>query len=675
MSYKGIIKTMPKLRPFIIEVKTDNFGSSGTSQFTIPITATATGYSYTVKTSNGVITTTASSITLTWPTPGTYEVEVYGDRWGVYFNDSGDKLKILNIKQWGSLRWTDMTFAFHGCSNLDVIATDSPNLSLCSSMFWMFARCANLINTNGSIGNWNVSTIIDMTSLFFRASNFNQPLNSWNTSNVTSMSSMFNNAIKFNQNIGSWNVSKVQSFGTMFYSSLASPHDFNNGNSSDINNWIINTNPAQSVEMGSMFRASKFNQPLNGWDTSRVTTMSAMFTSATLFNQDIGDWTVSQVNDFSLMFNNATVFNNGNSNSIKDWVIKTSGTVDMTNMFSGTQFNQPINTNGLSWNTSNVTKMAGMFSLTPFNQAIGSWNTSSVTNMGGMFNSATQFNQDIGDWDVSNVTNFNSMFYNATQFNNGGNDTIKNWVINSTSSINMGFMFFNAITFNQPINTSGLSWNTSNVTDMSRMFSTARAFNQDISGWNTINVATMFMMFEGAWAFNQNISTWLTTNVTNMSRMFSTALAFNQNISTWDTSNVTNMSLMFQNTPVFNQNISIWNVSKVTDFSQMFAAAQAFNRNLGAWQLRLAGTNLNSSFSLSGMSTANYTDTIVGWANYVQTNSGTPSNVAMGTQSSRIFQNSRSGGASFATAGAARTYLTSATPGGAGWSISDTIIA
>ena len=76
------------------------------------------------------------------------------------------------------------------------------------------------------------------------------------------------------------------------------------------------------------------------------------------------------------------------------------------------------------------------------------------------------------------------------------------------------------------------------------------------------------------------------------------------------------------------------------------------------------------------MSTANYTDTIVGWANYVNANSKTPASVSMVNQLSRTFQNSRSGGASFATAGAARTFLTTAVPTGAGWSITgDTIIA
>jgi len=85
---------------------------------------------------------------------------------------------------------------------------------------------------------------------------------------------------------------------------------------------------------------------------------------------------------------------------------------------------------------------------------------------------------------------------------------------------------------------------------------------------------------------------------------------------------------------------------------------------------------LKGLFASSVMSTANYTDTIVGWANYVQSNSNTPASVSMANQGGRIFQDSRSGGAGFANAAAARTYLTTAVPTGAGWTISgDTIIA
>jgi len=161
-----------------------------------------------------------------------------------------------------------------------------------------------------------------------------------------------------------------------------------------------------------------------------------------------------------------------------------------------------------------------------------------------------------------------------------------------------------------------------------------------------------------------------------MRAMFISAssLVGNSSFENWNTSAVTDMREIFQNASLFNQDISLWAVQNVTNMRNMFTGATSFNHNLGTWNLYLSLTNMSSIFSSSGMSTANYTDTIVGWANYTTTNSS-PFSVSMATQTGRTFDTSRSGGANFADAGAARTYLTTATPTGAGWTISgDTVI-
>ena len=158
---------MPKPRPFIMEVKTDNLssGSSASNQFTIP--TFGTGYSYTVRTSAGVTTGNTGNVTITWPTAGTYEIEIYGNFPRIYFNGNGDILKILKVKQWGTINWSDMSFAFRACSNLDITAIDVPNLSNVSSLANMFLSCTSLVNSNGTIGNWNTSNITNMNAMFF----------------------------------------------------------------------------------------------------------------------------------------------------------------------------------------------------------------------------------------------------------------------------------------------------------------------------------------------------------------------------------------------------------------------------------------------------------------------------------------------------------------------------
>jgi hypothetical protein len=95
----------------------------------------------------------------------------------------------------------------------------------------------------------------------------------------------------------------------------------------------------------------------------------------------------------------------------------------------------------------------------------------------------------------------------------------------------------------------------------------------------------------------------------------------------------------------------------------------SFNQNLSTWNLNTSSFVAQTTFRYSGMSTDNYTDTIVGWANYVYTNSA-PYTVNMASQTGRTFNRLRSGGANFADAGAARDYLTGAT---ANWTITGDI--
>ena len=85
---------------FIFSAKTDNAGTSGANQVTIP--TTGTGYLYDIETSDGqTILGNTGNTTITFPGAGTYTVYISGNFPRIYFNNGGDKLKILSVNNWG----------------------------------------------------------------------------------------------------------------------------------------------------------------------------------------------------------------------------------------------------------------------------------------------------------------------------------------------------------------------------------------------------------------------------------------------------------------------------------------------------------------------------------------------------------------------------------------------
>ncbi|MDM8568720.1 BspA family leucine-rich repeat surface protein [Thiotrichales bacterium HSG1] len=121
--------------------------------------------------------------------------------------------KIIDVMQWGNIAWESMSKAFYGASNLQITATDLPDLSNVTDMSAMFAGATSF---NQDIGNWDVSNVTRMTGMFYGATSFNQDIGSWEVGNVTNMVLMFYEADAFNQDIGNWDVSKVTNMSDMF---------------------------------------------------------------------------------------------------------------------------------------------------------------------------------------------------------------------------------------------------------------------------------------------------------------------------------------------------------------------------------------------------------------------------------------------------------------------------
>lgn len=179
---------------FVITVKTDNPGSSTATQFRIP--TAGTGYNYNVDCNNDGIydaTGQTSSYTCDYTTAGTYTIRIGGTFPRIYFNNAGDRQKLLEINQWGDIAWTSMQSAFYGASNMDLLATDTPNLAGVTNLGRMFVGSSKLIGASAN-WNWDTSSVTNMTSMFSSASAFNQPLDSWDMSSVTNVTLMLDSS-------------------------------------------------------------------------------------------------------------------------------------------------------------------------------------------------------------------------------------------------------------------------------------------------------------------------------------------------------------------------------------------------------------------------------------------------------------------------------------------------
>lgn len=453
---------------FIIKVKTNNTGTSNNTSFTLPMF----GYQYDVDwTYNGSSfdasggpdsdLNQSAAKTHNYGSTGTYTIAVrpQGSTNGtgtiqIAFSGGGDASKLVEIVEWGVAKWPHMVGSFMGCDNLVSMknSAGTPDLSIATRVESMFRGCTKFA-PESNIGNWNVSTIENMSLMFYECDAFNQNLTNWNVGKVKDFSHMFDGCIVFNGSLSGWNIGQ-------------------------------NIGASDTITMSSMFYgAIAFNQPLNSWETnansslSQVNTLAHMFRDATSFNQSLGSWNVGRVESFESMFNGATAFNG----VIQNWNIGvlSNGTVvgdsiNMESMFAFTSFNQPLN----NWERS-----------TPGNQSSLQY----VTNMSSMFRTNAVFNQNIGNWDVGRVRTFYLMFYQATSFNNGGSGDINNWEIGKNRAANDVSLYgtFASTNFNQDIS----GWNVTKVNTMRSMFHSTSSFNQDLSNWTPVNSTSFRTIF------------------------------------------------------------------------------------------------------------------------------------------------------------------------------------
>lgn len=246
----------------------------------------------------------------TYTSAGTYTIIIDGTVTGFAFNGGGDRLKLREIKRWGTLRGENNSNSgmFYGCSNLVLTGvTGTMNTSGITSFDKMFMSCSS-ITTVPNMGSWDTSSVTAMTWTFLNSPNFNENISGWTTSSVTDMTWMFNNATSFNQPLNSWDVSNV----TKMYGMFAGATSFNQ----PLNSWVTSA----VTNMFDLFQNNtSFNQDLSSWDVSNVISMNFMFFSAITFNQDLSSWDVSNVTGMTGMLSNTNLSTTNYDNTLIGW--------------------------------------------------------------------------------------------------------------------------------------------------------------------------------------------------------------------------------------------------------------------------------------------------------------------------------------------------------------------
>ena len=287
--------------------------------------------------------------------------------------------------------------------------------------------------------------------------------------------------------------------------------------------------------------------PLSGWDTSNCVTLNAVF-YGTLSLKDItpiATWNTSRVKDFSELFNSSSIIS-----------------VDAL------ETKQRPGKDYVSWDTSNVESLSGTFSQTSSLvdiSALASWDTSKVKSLSDTFHSASALVDisALANWDTSSVQDMQSVFAYAQSIVDYS--PLSSW--NTSSVTTMAHLFLsggltnlNAFETKQHPGKDYISWDVSNVKDMTKVFS-GNDYLEDISAlasWNTASLENMSYLVAGSLITNvdaletkqypgRDYVSWNVSNVKDMSAVFNecSRLSDISKLSTWDVSSATDMTRLF----------------------------------------------------------------------------------------------------------------------------------
>ncbi|MEM9338717.1 MAG: BspA family leucine-rich repeat surface protein, partial [Bacteroidota bacterium] len=613
--------------------------TSSNESITIP--TAGNGYNYTVNWGDGTEDSNQTGdASHTYASPGVYTVMISGDFPRIFFNanttlfgtvgDAVNAKKLLTIEQWGGISWSSMTYAFAGCSRLDIHATDAPDLSAVTNMSFMFADATSLTSL-GSGPTWDVGNVENMVSLFEKAANFNQSLNDWDIHNVLNQAFMFSNASTFDQYLGSWTLNATTAISYIFSGSNMSCAN----TTGTLVGWEHN-NPTVSnltylddVSYGTKAAEAVTALEARGWSILISTSASAcaLFEITNIADVAVDENSAYDITpvvagtyigalQYTLSGDDADEFTldpatGSVSMSAKNFEVPEDADGDNIYEVSLTATDEDNNTTLVDWTVTIQDVSEPEFFIT-------TWETTSPNESITIPTAGSGYNYTISWGDGTEDTN---------QTGDASHTYVTPGIYTVMISGDFPRIFFNA---NAIIGGGSIG----DGVNADKLLT--------IEQWGYISWSSMAYAFAGCSRLDIRATDAPDLSiVTEMSYLFTEAISLTSlgNGPTWDVSNVENMGALFSNALTFDHDLNEWDVRNVTDMSSMFVNAGAFDHYLGSWVL-------NSNVDMTEMffspvaplswSCENFTGTLIGWEhnNPTVTDVVFHANATYGTQAS-----------------------------------------
>ena len=316
-------------KAFKITVKTDNAGTSSSNQFTLPLRAGQT-YNAVIDWGDGTTTTqtTSTSPTKTYSSAGTYQISITGTFPSIYFNNGGDRRKLLSIDNWGDITWLKLDYAFYGCTNMVGTFTDAPKTASVTDFSWMFREtkfnsnltldCTSAVSlagmfiltpVNSTLVFNNTTSVTSFSAMFDSCTSFNKPL-TLDCTGATSLSSLLIDCTSFNSTLTLNNTNNVTNFSSMLRGCSA----FNKA---------LTINCASATNMSNFLRGcSSFNSTLSLSNTNNVTNFSFFMFGCSTFNQPV-TLNCASATTLTYAFRDCSALNSSftlsNTGNVTDW--------------------------------------------------------------------------------------------------------------------------------------------------------------------------------------------------------------------------------------------------------------------------------------------------------------------------------------------------------------------